>query len=83
MANEPLAKSGDVTLHEHLDQVADYARMVVEAYREHWEVLLGKETAEKVQRALLLAALTHDWGKAAEGFQRALQEREFHWEFRH
>lgn len=84
MANEPLAKSGDVTtLHEHLERVADYARMVIEVYHEHWEALLGKETAEKVQRALLLATLTHDLGKAAEGFQRALQDREFRWEFRH
>lgn len=85
MVSEPLAKSGDVavTLREHLHQVADYARMVADAYREHWKILLGEEIAEKVRRALLLAALTHDLGKAAEGFQRALQERKFHWEFRH
>ena len=85
MANEPLAKSGDVavTLKEHLYQVTDYARMVADAYREHWKLLLGEEIAEKVRTALLLAALTHDLGKAAEGFQRSLQERKFHWEFRH
>ncbi len=85
MVNEPLAKSGDVpiTLREHLQQVADYARTIAEAYREHWELLLGKETAERLRKALLLAALTHDLGKAAEGFQRALQERKFRWEFRH
>lgn len=85
MANELLAKSGDepVTLREHLQQVADYARMVIDAYRKHWELLLGRETAEKVSKALLLAALTHDLGKAADGFQRSLQERKFRWEFRH
>ncbi len=85
MVNEPLAKSGDVpiTLREHLQQVADYARTIAEAYREHWELLLGRKTAEKIQKALLLAALTHDLGKAAEGFQRTLQERKFRWEFRH
>ncbi|MFN3420667.1 MAG: CRISPR-associated helicase Cas3' [Armatimonadota bacterium] len=83
--SEPLAKSGNVTvtLKEHLYQVADYARMVADAYREHWKLLLGEEVAEKVRMALLLAALTHDLGKAADGFQRALQERKFHWEFRH
>lgn len=85
MVNEPLAKSGNVpvTLQEHLQQVADYARMVSEAYCEHWKLLLGEEIAKKVHRALILAALTHDFGKAAEGFQRALKEPKFHWEFRH
>ncbi len=85
MANEPFAKSGDapVTLREHLRQVAEYARMVAEAYQEHWNLLLGKETADKVKKALLLAALTHDLGKAAEGFQRALHNPKHHWEFRH
>ncbi len=81
MANEPLAKSGDVhiPLREHLLQVAEYARMVAEAYQEHWSLLLGKEAAEKVQQALLLSALTHDLGKAAEGFQRALHNPKHHW----
>ncbi len=85
MANEPLAKSGDVPipLREHLLQVAEYARMVAEAYQEHWSLLLGKEAAEKVQKALLLSALTHDLGKAAEGFQRALRDPKYRWEFRH
>lgn len=85
MESKLLAKSGDehVTLKEHLQQVADYARMIAEAYRQHWELLLGRETADKVSKALLLAALTHDLGKAAEGFQRSLHERKFRWEFRH
>lgn len=85
MVSEPLAKSGDVpvTLREHLQQVSDYARMVADAYFEHWKLLLGEKIAEKIRRALILAALTHDLGKAADGFQRALTEGKFHWEFRH
>jgi len=85
MANEPLAKSGEVlvTLREHLQQVADYARTVAEAYFTHWEILLGKEIAEKIRRALVLAALTHDLGKVAEGFQKALHNKKQRWEFRH
>lgn len=85
MVNEPLAKSGEdpVTLRDHLQQVAEYVRMVTNAYREHWKTLLGDEIAEKTRKALFLAALTHDLGKAADGFQRALKERKFHWEFRH
>ena len=85
MASEPLAKSGEVpvTLQEHLQQVADYARTVAEAYSTHWEILLGKETAEKIRKALVLAALTHDLGKVAEGFQKALHNKKQRWEFRH
>jgi len=85
MASEPLAKSGEVpvTLREHLQQVADYARTVAEAYSTHWEILLGKETAEKIRKALVLAALTHDLGKVAEGFQKALHNKKQRWEFRH
>ena len=85
MANEPLAKSGEVlvTLREHLQQVADYARTVAEAYFTHWEILLGKEIAEKIRKALVLAALTHDLGKVAEGFQKALHNKKQRWEFRH
>jgi CRISPR-associated endonuclease/helicase Cas3 len=85
MVDEPLAKSGEVPvpLREHLQQVAEYTHMVIYAYREHWKLLLGEEIAEKICRALLLAALIHDLGKAADGFQRALREQGFRWEFRH
>ncbi|MCS7065213.1 MAG: HD domain-containing protein, partial [Fimbriimonadales bacterium] len=74
--DEPLAKSGErgnILLAEHLRQVADYARAISEAYYLHWQSLLGDEWARQIQQALILAALTHDLGKAAEGFQRALQ----------
>lgn len=84
--SEPLAKSvgaNTVLLKDHLCQVADYARAVARAYRPHWERLLGKEFAECVEQALVLAALAHDLGKAAEGFQRSLCNRQYQWEFRH
>jgi len=84
--NEPLAKSvgaNAVLLKDHLCQVADYARAVARAYRPHWERLLGEEWAERVEQALVLAALVHDLGKAAEGFQRSLHSRQYRWEFRH
>jgi len=84
--NEPLAKSvgaNAVLLKDHLCQVADYARAVARAYRPHWEHLLGKEWAECVEQALVLAALAHDLGKAAEGFQKSLCNRQYQWEFRH
>jgi CRISPR-associated endonuclease/helicase Cas3 len=84
--NEPLAKSvgaNTVLLKDHLRQVADYARAVAHAYRTHWEHLLGKEWAERVEQALVLAALAHDLGKAAEGFQQSLRNRQQRWEFRH
>jgi len=82
---EPLAKSGEppLTLAEHLRQVADYARAVTEAYRPHWQRLLGEEWASCVSQALILAALAHDLGKAADGFQQALQSRRRGWNFRH
>jgi CRISPR-associated endonuclease/helicase Cas3 len=82
---EPLAKSGEtpITLSRHLQEVADYARAVAQSYKQHWENLLGTELAEQVAKALVLSALTHDFGKIAEGFQRSLLERKFRWEFRH
>lgn len=82
---EPLAKSGDapVPLSDHLRAVARYACSVADAYRIHWERLLGAVQAEKVAQALLFAALTHDLGKVAEGFQRSLQDHRYRWEFRH
>lgn len=83
---EPLAKSGDkesVLLATHLCQVAEYARAIANAYRPHWQRLLNCKWAERVSQALVLAALAHDLGKAADGFQKALQSRKHHWEFRH
>jgi CRISPR-associated endonuclease/helicase Cas3 len=84
---EPLAKSKSgetpITLSRHLQEVADYARAVAQSYKQHWENLLGTELAEQVAKALVLSALTHDFGKIAEGFQRSLLERKFRWEFRH
>ena len=84
--NAPLAKSvrqGGLALSDHLRQVADYARAAAEAYYPHWRCLLGEELAERVKQALVLASLTHDLGKAATGFQRALQDSRYRWEFRH
>lgn len=82
---ELLAKSGQapVSLAMHLQQVADYARTAAEAFFPHWCQIVTEEWAQKVKQALVVAALTHDLGKAAEGFQRALQNRKVHWEFRH
>ncbi|HOV43696.1 MAG TPA: CRISPR-associated helicase Cas3', partial [Syntrophothermus lipocalidus] len=84
-ANEPFAKSGETStsLSLHSRQVADYVRSVARAYKCHWQQLLGEKNAEQLARALVIAALAHDLGKAACGFQRSLQERNFRWEFRH
>jgi CRISPR-associated endonuclease/helicase Cas3 len=82
----PLAKSGEthpVPLDEHVIAVARYARAIVDAYRQHWQRILGDEWAERLEIALVVAALAHDLGKTAEGFQRALRDRETRWEFRH
>lgn len=83
--SEPMAKPGEAPtpLAMHLRQVAEYARTVAEACRPHWEQVLTNEWAEIIEQALVIAALTHDLGKAAEGFQRALCNRKFRWEFRH
>lgn len=82
---EPLAKSGDVPipLAEHSCQVAEYVKAMVDAYREHWKKVLGEEWTSRLCQALPVAALTHDLGKATEGFQRALKDPKYHWEFRH
>jgi len=82
---EPLAKSGEkpVTLSQHLREVADYAYAIAQSYKHHWENLLGTELMAQVVKALVVAALTHDFGKIAEGFQRSLQEKKPRWEFRH
>ena len=84
-ANEPFAKSGEtsISLSLHSRQVADYVRSVARAYKCHWQQLLGDENAEQLVRALAMAALAHDLGKAACGFQRSLQETKFRWDFRH
>jgi len=82
---EPLAKSGEalISLSEHSRQVDDYVRTITEAYQEYWKKLLGEDWAECLTRALKIAALVHDLGKAAEGFQRALKNPRSPWEFRH
>lgn len=83
--SEPLAKSGvpPQTLREHLEEVARYVREVIAAYGVWWESLWGQEFAEKLREALLLAAITHDLGKAAEGFQKELGKKKSQWDFRH
>lgn len=84
--SEPLAKSADqrpVPLAVHLREVAEYARSIVTAYRGHVDRLLGVELGMQVERAVVLAALTHDLGKAAVGFQQSLQDRRARWGFRH
>lgn len=83
--NGPLAKSGEapVPLEVHLQQVANYARAAAEAFYSHWCRIVTEEWAQRVKQALVAAALAHDLGKAAEGFQRALHDRKAHWEFRH
>jgi len=82
---EPLAKSGEAqnSLSEHSRQVANYVRTITEVYQEHWKKLLGEDWAECLSRALRIAALVHDLGKATEGFQRALKNPRSPWEFRH
>lgn len=82
---QPLAKSGEraISLVEHSRQVATYTRAVAEAYWDHWRRLLGDAQAKRVRQALIIAALAHDLGKAASGFQRSLTDRRFCWEFRH
>ena len=81
----PLAKTareGGIPLEQHLREVAAYAWAFLRAYRVHWERLLAPEEAERLEQALIRAALAHDWGKAATGFQQALQGGR-PWEFRH
>lgn len=56
---------------------------MVNAYRDHWQEILGREWTEKLCQALPIAALTHDLGKATEGFQQALHDPKHRWEFRH
>lgn len=81
----PLAKSGQPLsyLDAHLEQVAAYAQAVVHAYRRLWVRLLGAPLAKAVSKALVLAAVSHDLGKATKGFQRSLLDSKYRWEFRH
>lgn len=85
LSEELMAKSGEapVPLAVHLQQVAAYSRAAAEAFYPHWCHIMTEEWAQRVKQALVIAALTHDLGKAAEGFQRALHNRKAHWEFRH
>lgn len=83
---ELLAKSAEATpipLDTHLQQVADYACAAAEAFGPYWHHIIDEKWAQRVRQALIVAALTHDLGKAAEGFQRALHDRKARWEFRH
>lgn len=82
---ELLAKSGEapIPLATHLHQVAGYIRAAAEAFFPHWCHIMTEEWAQRVRQALIVAALTHDLGKAAEGFQRALHSQKHRWEFRH
>lgn len=85
-ADKPFAKStkqGAIYLDEHLRQVASYAGTVADAYYPHWKRLYGEETANRVRRALIIAGLTHDLGKATSGFQRCLRGECRTWDFRH
>jgi len=84
--NEPLAKSAGedaIPLALHLCQVAAYVYAIAEAYYPHWQHILPGERADRLKQALVRAAQTHDLGKAASGFQEALQNRKHRWEFRH
>ncbi|MCS7224906.1 MAG: CRISPR-associated helicase Cas3' [Armatimonadetes bacterium] len=83
---DPLAKKADnqgITLTVHLQQVTNYARAIADAYYPHWQHILGDDWATQIRQGLVLAALTHDLGKATEGFQKSLHSRKHRWEFRH
>ncbi|WP_448575532.1 CRISPR-associated helicase Cas3' [Thermomicrobium sp.] len=85
MVGEPLAKSDDppITLRQHTLEVLAYVEQVTSAYRALWSRVLDSQSVDRLARALPLAAVAHDLGKAAIGFQRSLRERGFRWEFRH
>ncbi len=78
-----LAKSPDgdiVTLEEHLQDVAAYLKELLEAYRFCLERFIPEY--DFFIKELIQAALVHDLGKTAEGFQKFLRQRT-PWEFRH
>lgn len=84
----PLAKreggSGDrIPLHRHLQDVAAYADALWKAWAPVLDGLLGREASRALREALQVAALVHDFGKAATGFQAQLLGRARPWEFRH
>lgn len=85
LSSEPLAKSGDsqITLKQHLNEVAHYVDTVIEAYTSIWRMVLDEDCVNQLANALKIAALSHDLGKAAKGFQSALNGSKYHWEFRH
>jgi len=83
--NEPLAKSevDQITLKQHLKEVCHYVNSIIEAYTLVWRVVLNEDYVNQLAIALKIAALSHDLGKAAKGFQNALNDRKYRWEFRH
>jgi len=84
-SSEPLAKSevSEITLKQHLKEVYHYVNTVIEAYTSVWHTVLDRDCVDQLANALKIAALSHDLGKAAKGFQRALSDRKYRWEFRH
>jgi len=84
-SEEPLAKCGkeeSVPLGKHLCDVKEYTISVARAYRPHLEQLLGRDKADRLERALVLSGISHDLGKAARGFQESLKNGK-RWGFRH
>lgn len=69
-----LARPGE-TLTDHTEQVA---RRIVELSALH-----PLPTYPRLWQRLYLAALLHDGGKLAAGFQRALRSRKYRWGLRH
>jgi CRISPR-associated endonuclease/helicase Cas3 len=83
IAEEIKAKSTGESLAKHLDEVAAYAKQINESYDKFLRNLLEERRAEKIKQALELAAAAHDLGKAAAGFQAALQDPNHRWDKRH
>lgn len=87
MPRYPLAKSGQsgegTPLDRHLLDVAGYADRLWRAWAPILEQLLGRAASLQLRKALRVAALVHDLGKAAVGFQAQLIDRTRRWEFRH
>jgi len=81
----PLAKSderGSVPLEKHLCDVTDYALSIMRAYRLHLDRLLTQGKVDQLENALVLSGMSHDLGKAAQGFQESLRKGGG-WNFRH
>jgi len=82
---EPLAKSGEkgaIPLERHLKDVAGYALSIARAYRPHLDRLLSREGRDLLESVLALSGMSHDLGKAAQGFQESLKKGG-RWDFRH